>query len=87
MNLGMSPNFAYGVDFSTLQYPATMLVDYVRVYQPSGAHNVGCDPEDRPTMTYINAYPEAYSNYNFTLWGSPQYNQTQPKNSLLHGGC
>jgi hypothetical protein len=87
MNLGMSPNFAYGVDFSTLQYPATMLIDYVRVYQPSDAHNVGCDPSDRPTMTYISTYSEAYTNYNLTLWGSPQFNQTEPKNGLLNGGC
>ncbi|KAF8269632.1 glycoside hydrolase family 16 protein [Lactarius quietus] len=87
MNLGMSPNFAYGVDFSTLQYPATMLIDYVRVYQPSGAHSIGCDPSDRPTMTYISTYAEAYTNYNLTLWGSPQFNQSEPKNSLLNGGC
>lgn len=86
MNLGMSPNFAHGVDFTTLQYPATMLVDYVRVYQPRDAHNIGCDPPDRPTMTYISTYPEAYTNYNFTLWGSPQYNQTWPKNQL-NGTC
>lgn len=87
MNLGLSPSFAHGVDFTTLTYPATMLVDYVRVYQPSNAHNIGCDPPDHPTKAYINAYPEAYTNANFTLWGSPQYNQTQPKNRLLTGGC
>ncbi|KAI0270556.1 glycoside hydrolase family 16 protein [Gloeopeniophorella convolvens] len=85
-NLGMSPNFAHGVDFTTLQYPATMLIDYVRVYQPRDQHNVGCDPPDHPTANYINAYPEAYTNVNLTLWGTPQYNQTQPKNSML-GGC
>ncbi|KAH9955314.1 glycoside hydrolase family 16 protein [Russula dissimulans] len=87
MNLGLSPSFAHGVDFTTLQYPATMLIDYVRVYQPPNAHNIGCDPLDRPTMTYIDTYPEAYTNPNLTLWGSPQYNQTQPKNRLLAGGC
>lgn len=87
MNLGLSPSFAHGVDFTTLKYPATMLVDYVRVYQPSNAHNVGCDPPDHPTAAYINAYPDAYTNPNYTLWGSPQYNQTMPKNRLLNGGC
>ncbi|KAI0291588.1 glycoside hydrolase family 16 protein [Russula brevipes] len=87
MNLGISPSFSHGVDFTQLQFPATMLVDYVRVYQPSNAHNVGCDPPERPTMAYINAYPEAYTNPNLTLWGSPQYNQTQPKNRLVNKGC
>lgn len=87
MNLGISPSFAHGVDFTQLQFPATMLVDYVRVYQPSNAHNVGCDPPERPTMAYINAYPEAYTNPNLTLWGSPQYNQTLPKNRLVNKGC
>jgi len=87
MNLGLSPSFAHGVDFTTLQYPARMLVDYVRVYQPPNAHNIGCDPKDRPTMTYISTYPEAYTNPNLTLWGSPQYNQTEPKNRLVSGGC
>jgi len=85
MNLGLSPSFAHGVDFTTLKYPARMLVDYVRVYQPPNAHNVGCDPPDYPTSTYINAYPDAYTNPNFTLWGSPQYNQSMPKNRLLNG--
>ena len=87
MNLGLSPSFAHGVDFTTLKYPATMLVDYVRVYQPPNAHNIGCDPPDHPTAAYINAYPDAYTNPNYTLWGSPQYNQSMPKNRLLNGGC
>jgi hypothetical protein len=30
-----------------------MLIDYVRVYQPSNAHNIGCDPPEFPTATYI----------------------------------
>ena len=32
----------------------TMLVDWVRVYQPKDAHNIGCDPPDYPTADYIN---------------------------------
>jgi beta-glucan synthesis-associated protein KRE6 len=83
MNLGMSPNFAHGVDFTKLTFPTTMLIDYVRVYQPSGAHNIGCDPKSAPTMDYINTYPEAYANANLTLWS--QYTQL-PKNRL-NGGC
>ncbi|KAI9463509.1 glycoside hydrolase family 16 protein [Russula earlei] len=83
MNLGLSSSFAHNIDFTTLTYPATMLVDYVRVYQPPNAHNIGCDPPERPTMAYINAYPDAYANPNLTLWRSPQSHQTWPKNRLL----
>jgi beta-glucan synthesis-associated protein KRE6 len=86
MNLGMSPSFAPNANFGALTFPATMLIDYVRVYQPRNAHNIGCDPKDRPTMTYISSYAEAYTNPNFTLWGSPQFNQSEPKNRL-NGGC
>lgn len=84
-----------------------MLVDYIRVYQPAGANNIGCDPPEFPTAAYIDAcvpsfsppvdktgrvdamtnrYKEAYTNFNLTGWGSPQYNQTVPKNKL-NGGC
>jgi beta-glucan synthesis-associated protein KRE6 len=86
MNLGMSPSFAPDMDISKLTFPATMLVDYIRVYQPRNAHNVGCDPKDRPTMSYIKTYSEAYTNTNLTRWGSPQFNQSEPKNRL-NGGC
>ena len=60
-----------------------MLVDYVRVYQPPNAHNIGCAPPDRPKKAYIDASPGAYTNPNFTLWGSGQFNQPQHKNRLL----
>ncbi|KAI0269100.1 glycoside hydrolase family 16 protein [Russula aff. rugulosa BPL654] len=83
MNLGLSPSFAHNVDFTLLTYPASMRVDYIRVYQPPNAHNLGCDPPNRPTKAYIDAYPDAYTNPNYTLWGSPQYNQSQPKNRLI----
>ncbi|KDQ22034.1 glycoside hydrolase family 16 protein, partial [Pleurotus ostreatus PC15] len=48
LNLGISPNWQT-IDFSTLIFPAEMLVDYVRVYQRKGAINVGCSPKDYPT--------------------------------------
>ena len=85
MNLGLSPSFCapHNADFSTPTYPALMLVDYVRVYQSSNAHNIGSDPPDRPTKAYIDAYPGAYTIPNFTLCGSGQFNQPQPKNRLL----
>ncbi|KIJ64320.1 glycoside hydrolase family 16 protein [Hydnomerulius pinastri MD-312] len=84
-NLGFSLNFG-GIDFEDLELPATMLIDYIRVYQPTDAKNIGCDPPDFPTATYIETYKEAYTNFNLTGWGSPQYNQTVPKNRL-NGGC
>jgi hypothetical protein len=51
----MSYNFG-SIDFEHLVFPAYMLVDYIRVYQPSNQRNVGCDPPDFPTADYINTY-------------------------------
>ena len=55
LNLGMSKNFGF-VDLDHLTFPATMRIDYVRIYQPKGSVNIGCDPEDYPTEAYINQY-------------------------------
>jgi beta-glucan synthesis-associated protein KRE6 len=52
-NLGMSLNFG-DVDLEHLEFPAIMLIDYIRVYQPKNAINIGCDPDDFPTAAYIN---------------------------------
>ncbi|PPQ63460.1 hypothetical protein CVT24_004992 [Panaeolus cyanescens] len=54
-NLGLSLKFGF-VDFENLIFPATMSVDYIRVYQPAGSVNVGCNPKDFPTTDYINRY-------------------------------
>ncbi|RXW24687.1 hypothetical protein EST38_g1172 [Candolleomyces aberdarensis] len=54
INLGMSKNFGE-VDFSHLVFPTYLKVDYVRVYQPADAINIGCDPEDFPTASYIES--------------------------------
>lgn len=51
----MSTNFG-DVDLEHLTFPAVMSVDWVRVYQPKNAINIGCDPEDFPTSAYINQY-------------------------------
>ncbi|KAH7912998.1 glycoside hydrolase family 16 protein [Hygrophoropsis aurantiaca] len=83
-NLGMSNNFQVP-DFTKLQFPATMRIDWVRVYQPSDAINIGCDPKDFPTAAYINEYLEAYNNPNLTTW-QIDYGQPFPKNSFL-GEC
>ncbi|EJF62408.1 beta-glucan synthesis-associated [Dichomitus squalens] len=84
MNLGMSFNFG-PVDLAHLPFPVHMRVDYIRVYQPSNAINIGCDPKDYPTAAYIEQYLEAYSNPNLTTW-SGDYKQPWPKNSFL-GEC
>ncbi|KAF8603602.1 beta-glucan synthesis-associated [Ceratobasidium sp. AG-I] len=83
MNLGISPNFG-GIDWDHLVFPTWMLVDWVRVYQPKGQYNVGCDPPDFPTAEYINTYPEAYTNPNLTTWVD-DYKQVVPKNRLVDG--
>ena len=44
-----------------MEFPAIMQIDYVRVYQRKGSNNVGCDPPDYPTKTYIENHPEAYT--------------------------
>lgn len=84
MNLAISPNFAT-IDFTNLVFPAVMQVDWIRVYQPKNAINIGCDPKDFPTAAYINEYIEAYSNPNLTTWNG-DYGQPFPKSSFL-GQC
>jgi len=83
-NLGMSENFAV-VDLAHLTFPATMRIDYIRVYQPKNAINIGCDPVDFPTAAYINQYIEAYTNPNLTTWVD-DFGQPEPKNKFL-GQC
>jgi len=80
-NLGLSENFG-AVDYAGLTFPATMQVDYIRVYQPAGRENIGCDPDDYPTAAYIEAYKELYANPNITTWADDG-GQPWPKNRLL----
>ncbi|AOA64404.1 Beta-glucan synthesis-associated protein [Komagataella phaffii CBS 7435] len=83
MNLGLSNNWAY-IDWPSLNFPVTMKIDYVRVYQPPGAINVGCDPADHPTYDYIQQHSNAYQNVNLTSWKMAGY--TFPTTNLT-GGC
>lgn len=83
-NLGFSLNFG-GIDFENIRLPATMSIDWIRVYQPSNARNIGCDPKEFPTAAYIDTYREAYTNANLTLWSD--FKQPWPKNKLMPGGC
>lgn len=81
LNLGISPNWQT-INLTSMIFPAELKFDYVRVYQRKGQTNVGCDPKDYPTATYINNHLEAYQNPNLTSWSWPT-----PTNSLLAGGC
>ncbi|KAG5715641.1 Beta-glucan synthesis-associated protein SKN1 [Termitomyces sp. T112] len=81
VNLGMSTNFGE-VDLEHLKFPTTMRVDWIRIYQPKNAINIGCNPKDFPTEKYINQYIEAYTNANLTTW-TDDYKQPKPKNSFL----
>ncbi|KZT70382.1 glycoside hydrolase family 16 protein [Daedalea quercina L-15889] len=83
MNLGMSYNFGE-IDLTAIPFPVHLRVDYIRVYQPSDAVNIGCDPAAFPTAKYISEYQEAYTNPNLTTWKG--YGQAMPKNSFL-GQC
>jgi len=83
-NLGMSTNFG-PVDLGQLTFPSKLVIDYIRVYQPQDAINIGCDPPDFPTEAYINQYIEAYTNPNLTTWRT-DFGQPFPKNSFL-GEC
>ncbi|KAL7285393.1 hypothetical protein ACG7TL_000488 [Trametes sanguinea] len=83
MNLGMSKNFGT-VDFDHLQFPSTLRVDYIRVYQDPDNINISCDPPDFPTAAYINEYIEAYTNPLLTTWVD-DFGQTIPKNKMVTG--
>jgi hypothetical protein len=72
LNFGMSDNFQK-VDFANLPFPATYLIDYVRVYQRPGIGAMGCDPADHPTAQYIADHANAYANPNLTTWEAAGY--------------
>lgn len=84
MNLGMSNGFQT-IKFNSLTFPATMKVDYVRVYQPDGQEDrLSCDPPDHPTAQYIKDHPDLYANPNLTVFPASKYGGW-PKNKLM--GC
>jgi beta-glucanase (GH16 family) len=69
INSGMSNSFAFiNLDGITKLLPATMRIDYLRIYQDEGSEIVTCDPENYPTTDYIRKHPEAYTNPNLTHW-------------------
>jgi len=68
LNFGMSSGFA-ALNMTGLGalMPATMRVDYIRIYQ-DGDGELTCDPEGYPTTPYIAQHPEPYANANLTHW-------------------
>lgn len=89
MNVAISSGFG-SVEWDELKFPATMEVDYIRLYQAPDKQNLGCDPPDFPTYDYINRHIEAYTNPNYTIWGGDQatggYGANWPRNRLYNGG-
>lgn len=82
LNLGISNNWAY-IDWPSIKLPATMKVDYVRIYQPNNSVSITCDPAGYPTYDYIESHPKAYKVWNYTHWSSAGY--SMPKNKLVDG--
>ncbi len=68
-NFGMSHSFAV-VDLAGLGklLPATMRVDFIRVYQDEGKEITTCDPPGYPTTDYIRRHGKVYNNPNATTW-------------------
>ena len=81
-NLGISNNWAY-IDWPSLTFPTTFRIDYVRIYQPKDAINVGCDPDKFPTYDYIQQHLNVYTNPNLTTFEEGGYEF--PKHKLI--GC
>lgn len=82
MNAGISNSWVF-INWMELVFPAIMEIDYVRIYQPKGQTQLTCDPEDFPTLQYINDHINAYTNPNLTSWEQAGYRF--PANSLMNG--
>ncbi|KAL2014439.1 hypothetical protein VTN00DRAFT_1964 [Thermoascus crustaceus] len=84
MNFGISDSFsALNLTGLGKLMPATMRIDYIRIYQDPDEVSVTCDPPGYETTEYIAKHPEAYHNPNLTLWSQTPYDW--PKNKLVHG--
>lgn len=69
MNLGISSSFTM-LNMTGLAplLPATMRIDYVRIYQDPDNLSVTCDPEGMETTGYIRKHRDVYQNANLTSW-------------------
>lgn len=67
-NFGMSNSFS-AINLTAIGglLPATMRLDYIRIYQSSG-DEMTCDPVGYPTTQYIASHPAPYANNNLTEW-------------------
>ncbi|CCF52658.1 hypothetical protein NDA11_001165 [Ustilago hordei] len=73
INLALSDGFQK-VKWSDLEFPASMRIDYVRVYQKDGEKDrISCDPEDHPTAAYIEKHRDVYENVNYTVFPQDKY--------------
>lgn len=69
MNFGISNSFsALNLTGLGKLMPATMRIDYIRIYQDPDEVSITCDPPGYETTEYIAKHPEAYHNPNLTLW-------------------
>lgn len=68
-NFGMSNSFAqvFLPNLAALM-PATMRLDYIRIYQDPDDVSITCDPPGYPTTEYIKNHNDVYTNPNLTLW-------------------
>ncbi|KAI5301112.1 hypothetical protein KEM55_002389 [Ascosphaera atra] len=83
LNFGMSPSFAAGDEDQLKKLlPATMRVDYIRIYQDPDSKSVTCDPKGYETTEYIEKHNEPYTNFNLTSWDDTDF--YWPKNSLMN---
>lgn len=82
LNLALSAAFQ-SLQFDRLEFPGTLRIDYVRVWQEKGKTSITCDPEDYPTADYINRHIDLYTNPNITTYPEDLW----PKNSLSENGC
>lgn len=72
LNLGLSRAWSK-VQLQTIQFPVSLEVDYVRIYQPVDRVSLTCDPPDYPTYDYIQQHINAYTNANLTTWRAAGY--------------
>ncbi|CCF49383.1 hypothetical protein NDA11_001892 [Ustilago hordei] len=83
LNVGMAYNFQPPM-WSDLEFPGTMKVDYVRMYQRDGRPDrVSCSPKEFPTREYIERHADVYQNNNISRFPKDRI----PKNRMTHPGC
>lgn len=67
-NFGMSKGFSAINATITDLMPATMRMDYIRLFQKEGSESLTCDPPGYETTQYIADHPKAYLDWEATSW-------------------